>query len=211
MSLLHPGLATLACFPADGHHQDPTYGFVATERTGLIKRASMNEHNWLGVLSTANVKLSEKMDLTGGVDLRHYKGLHYRRVEDLMGNDYWLESRDVNQQGVMVDANGDGNIDNRETGFLIDQTGRVTSQGQKVNYDNDGVVGWQGAFAQLEVSPSEDFNFFVAASGSNTSYRRIDRFNYLAGTVSTDTSFGETSERLNFLGFNAKAGGNFQP
>ena len=53
-----------------------------------------------------------------------------------------------------------GNIINRETGFLNNHTGRATSQSHKVNYDNDGLVGWQGLFAQLEVSPSEDFNFF---------------------------------------------------
>lgn len=203
------GMDSISGFPDDGHHQDATYGYVATERTALIKRASMNEHNWFGVLSTANVKLNEKMNLIGGIDLRSYKGLHYRRVEDLMGNDYWLESRDVNQQEIMVDADGDGNIINRETGFLNNHTGRATSQSHKVNYDNDGLVGWQGLFAQLEVSPSEDFNFFVAASGSNTSYRRVDRFNYLAGSVTTDTSYGETSDRFSFLGFNTKAGGNY--
>lgn len=210
------GADNLEGFPAAGNTVVPASGlpgdnagFVATERNGLIKRASMNEHNWLGVLSTANVALSEKIDLTAGIDVRRYVGLHYRRVEDLMGADYWLDSRDVNQQDVRIDANGDGTIDSREEGKLTDHTGRVTSQSQKIHYDNDGVVGWQGAFTQVEVSPTEDFNFFVAASGSNTSYKRIDRFNYLEGSTSTDTTFGETSQTFNFLGYNAKAGANY--
>jgi len=210
------GADNLEGFPAQGNQVVPASGlpgdqagFVATERNGLVKRASMNEHNWLGVLSTANIGLSENIDLTAGIDLRRYVGLHYRRLDDLMGNDYWLDPRDVNQQSVRIDANGDGVIDSREEGFLNNHTGRATSQNQKINYDNDGVVGWQGAFAQVEVTPFDDFNFFVAASGSNTSYKRIDRFNYLAGTTSTDTTFGETSETFNIFGYNAKAGANY--
>ena len=195
------GTSGITDMPASGHHQDATYGYVATENTGLIKRASMNEHNWLGLLSTANIKLNEKMDLITGIDVRQYRGLHYRRVDDLMGNDFWLESRNINLQVDSVDANGDGTIDNRETGALVDREGPGTEQEDKVNYDNDGIVGWQGAFAQLEVSPSEDFNFFVAASGSNTSYKREDRFAYAGDEQITDA--------LNFLGFNTKAGANY--
>jgi len=201
------GTDNITDFPAQGHHQDSINGYVATENTGLIRRASMNEHNWLGLLSTANIALAENMDLTAGVDVRHYTGLHYRRIDDLMGNDYFLDPRDINQMDVSVDANGDGTIDSKETGHLINEQGR--DQQYKLNYDNDGVVGWQGAFAQFEMSPSEDFNFFVAASGSNTSYTRIDRFNYIVGTETDGDSIGATSATYNFLGYNAKTGANY--
>jgi iron complex outermembrane receptor protein len=199
------GTDNLDGFPADGHYQHPQYGYVATENTGLIKRASMNEHNWMGILSTANVKLGENINLIAGVDIRHYVGLHYRRVEDLMGNDFWLESRNGQAEEdnleIRVDADGDGTISSREEGVLIAEEGGVNTQNQKVNYDNDGIVGWQGLFAQLEVTPFDNFNFFVAASGSNTSYKRIDRFNYVEAE--------EASDRFNFLGYNAKAGANY--
>lgn len=203
------GTDSIQGFPADGHHQDAQNGYVASERSGLVKRASMNEHNWLGALSTANIALNEKMDLIAGVDLRRYKGKHYRRLNDLMGNNAWIESRDMNNQEVMVDADGDGNIINRETGYLITHTGRVTDQKHKLNYDNDGIVGWQGAFGQLEVTPVEDFNFFVAASASNTSYKRIDRFNYIVGTETEGDSIGSISDTYNFLGYNGKVGANW--
>ncbi|HHG83156.1 MAG TPA: TonB-dependent receptor, partial [Bacteroidetes bacterium] len=195
------GTDNIADFPSTGHHQDPTHGYVATERTGLIKRASMNEHNWLGVLSSANIEISENVKLTAGIDLRNYVGKHYRRVDDLLGNDNWLESRDMNSQAVMVDADGDSAIINRETGYLINHTGPIKEQSHKVNYDNDGVVGWMGAFAQLEVTPFDNFNFFIAGSGSNTSYKRIDRFNYAPAD--------QESDKYSFLGYNAKLGANY--
>ncbi len=201
------GTDSISGFPADGNTQTAN-GYIATERNGLIRRASMNEHNWLGLLSTANVKLNEKMDLTAGVDVRHYKGIHYRRVDDLMGTDGFLDPRDVNQQEISIDADGDGTIQSYETGHLVTEEGK--EQRHKLNYDNDGIVGWQGVFAQLEVTPVEDFNFFVAASGSNTSYKRVDRFIYETGTVTeNDTTLGETSLGYSFLGFNTKAGANY--
>lgn len=190
----------------DGGKFQTSDGFIATENSGLIKRASMNEHNWYGVLSTANVDLTDRLNLVGGIDLRGYTGLHYRKVIDLMGNDGWLESRDVNNQSYSIDANGDGEVDSKETGNLItegdDNLFGNPGQDAKVNYDNDGKVGWQGVFAYLEYD-MDKFTVVGGGSFSNTNYTRVDRFNYLAG------SENETSERFSYLGYNAKIGANF--
>ena len=191
---------------ADGGKFQTTDGFIATERDGLIKRASMNEHNWFGILSTANVDLTDQLNLVGGIDLRGYTGLHYRKVIDLLGNDGWLESRDVNNQSYSIDANGDGEVDSKETGNLItegdDNLFGNPGQDSKVNYDNDGKVGWQGVFAYLEYD-NDKFSVVGGGSVSNTNYTRVDRFNYLEG------SENETSDRYSFFGYNAKVGANF--
>jgi len=112
-------------FPELGHVSNEEHGLVASEARddyedkGLIKRASMNEHNWLGVLSKAELSLSKNLNLIGGIDLRRYIGLHYRKVIDLMGNDFWIESRDVNSTALEVDTDGNGVIDKRESGNLV--------------------------------------------------------------------------------------------
>jgi len=202
-------------FPAEGHFEGDD-GFVATEgrkdndstfyyNKGLIKRASMNEHNWFGVLSKADIDLGENLNLVTGIDLRQYTGKHYRRAVDLLGNDYWLQSRNVNTKEEDVDTDGNGIIDARETGTLVgaDEGGfTIADENNKIHYDNDGVVGWQGAFAELEYSKAA-LTTFVSLSGSNTSYKRIDRFNYLSGDEN------ETSDTYSFLGYNAKVGANY--
>ena len=199
------------------------FGYVGGERNGLIRRASMNEHNWVGGLSTLKMNLSDNLELLAGVDIRQYRGLHYRRVVDLLGNDFWqvigndnVKPGDANY--VTVDGNGNGNIDWWESGKLVKaDEGQFTikDKGNKFGYDNDGIVGWQGAFAQLEyTTPGDKLTVFGAGSVSNTSYAREDRFNYvidapqISDRESDDFNLVKTKS-YNFLGYNAKLGANF--
>ncbi len=187
------------------------YGRLAGESNGIIRRASMNEHNWLGVLSTLNHDLSDNLKLLAGIDLRHYRGIHYRKVDNLLGTDAWIGNtrRNVNindktNNYVAVDLDGDGEISSREMGrlVLVDKGNfTIEDDNGKIHYDNDGIVGWQGGFAQLEYS-NDKFTVFGAGSVSNTSYKREDRFNY------TPDDENRISETFNFLGYNAKAGMN---
>lgn len=192
-------------FPLQGNELNPTYGYIAGERNGIIKRASMNEHNWFGIISKLDYSFNKNLMLISGIDLRHYVGMHYRKVVDLLGNDAWLEPRDVNQQGVSVDVDGNGNISGWETGYIIteeDDYWGNPGQSGKINYDNDGIVNWVGAFAELEYSQN-DLTAFGSFSVSNTGYKRIDRFNYLDSDPLQETEF------YSFPGFNVKGGANY--
>ncbi len=185
---------------------DPDYGYVVGEKNGLIRRASMNEHNWLGVLSTFKHDLTDNLNLMVGLDIRQYRGLHYRRVKDLLGADYYLDPRDVNvDKPVWIDFNNNGDVDSKEEGKLVEEDAGDfdgTPQDKKIHYDNDGIVGWQGGFAQLEYS-KDKLTVFLAGSVSNTSYQRQDRFNYEIG------SENEISDKFSFLGYNGKFGLNY--
>jgi len=120
-----------------------------------ILRASRNDHNWFGVLSTFKTSLSDKLDVVAGVDFRNYTGLHFQEVTDLLGGQYHLDNNDVNNPN---------------------NTAQV---GDKIAYNNDGKVGWLGFFGQLEYD-SEDISAFISTAYSNTSYQRIDYFLYSA-------------------------------
>ena len=58
-------------------------------RTAL--RASRNDHNWYGVLSTLKTDLTDDLVLLAGLDYRNYKGIHFREVTDLLGGQFLLE------------------------------------------------------------------------------------------------------------------------
>jgi len=143
-------------------------------------RASRNDHNWYGVLSTLKTDLSDDLVLLGGLDYRNYKGIHFREVTDLLGGQFIINEDDVNN----------------ESG--------IAKVGDKVSYYNDGKVGWLGAFAQLEYDVNENFNTFISLNASNTSYQRVDYFNY----SSTDAL--RESDTYNFFGFGAKGGANYR-
>ena len=116
-------------------------------------RASRNNHNWYGVLSTLTTELTEEIDFMGGVDLRYYKGEHYTEVTDLLGGEYVLDNRNVNNPF------------------------NAAGVGDKIFYYNDGIVLWEGGFTQAEYS-NGILSAFVSVAASNTSYKRIDYFLY---------------------------------
>jgi len=139
---------------------------------------SRNDHFWTGLLSTVSTEVGEGWELLGGIDLRYYKGKHFQEVKDLLGGQYWADNSNVN------DPN------------------RLTRKGDKINYFNDGLVLWEGGFAQAEYS-NDVISAFVSVNASNTSYKRKDYFRY------EDNSDIQETDWINFFAFGAKGGANF--
>ena len=144
-----------------------------------ILRASRNDHEWYGVLSTFKTELTDKFDLVAGLDWRTYTGKHFREVTDLLGGQYFLDNSNVNNPNATLGV------------------------GDKFSYNNDGNVGWLGFFTQLEYN-AESFNAFVSTSFQNSSYQRVDYFQY------TPTSDLRTSDKYNFQGYSIKGGANYR-
>ena len=142
------------------------------------QRASHNDHSWYGALSTFNTELSENLDLIAGVDLRTYVGHHFYEVTNLLGAAYVYNNDDLNNPNAALKV------------------------GDKYNYYNDGNVGWQGVFTQLEYNKNK-LSTFISASLSNTSYQRVDYFQYL------DSDPMQTTDKYNFMGFGIKGGANY--
>ena len=144
-----------------------------------ILRASRNDHTWFGAISTFKTEINENLDFIGGIDLRTYTGKHFREVTDLLGGEYYLDNSNINNPNVALGV------------------------GDKFSYNNDGEVGWQGLFTQLEYN-TEKVSAFVAGAISNTSYRRIDYFQY------TPENPLQTTDKYNFSGYSIKGGFNYR-
>ena len=63
-----------------------SYKYDGVNRAVLIRRASMNSHDWVGAISNFNYR-SGNMRYSFGIDIRDYTGYHYRVLNDLMGLD----------------------------------------------------------------------------------------------------------------------------
>ncbi|MBT8219606.1 MAG: TonB-dependent receptor [Bacteroidia bacterium] len=174
---------------------------------GLIKRGSMNEHQWFGVISNINTELSDVLTFSGGIDLRWYTGSHYRKTIDLWGADYWFDDDNVNNKGDWVDLNSDGVRDANELGLLVrpknnaaDRLFGAEDDDRKIDYYNDENINWYGASAQLEYTEN-NLSAFISGGVNLTTMRRIDFFNKTPGNNTTDW--------LNFAGGNVKLGANY--
>ncbi|NNC70106.1 MAG: TonB-dependent receptor [Flavobacteriaceae bacterium] len=165
-------------------------------RNGFIRRASVNSHNWYGILANLNTQLSENLTLDTGIDLRSYKGIHYRRIDDLLGADGYRDNDNINEPLNVLTTEYSSDVSSLWNVF------RSTDDEEKINYYNDGLVRWAGVFAQLEYT-NDVVSAFIQAAASNQGFKRVDYFNYL------DSDPNQETDWENIFGGNIKGGINW--
>jgi len=131
-------------------------GVALGKATNDILRASMNNHFWIGFLNTTDYKISKNWNFSGGVDLRYYRGEHYRKTYDMLGAERYND---------------------RNSLALNDKTNPNYYKGKDeiILYHNDGLVSWGGLFGQLKYK-SGSWSAFVNLTTAITGYKRIDYF-----------------------------------
>jgi len=156
-------------------------------RTVLVRRASMNSHNWVGGISNLEYEKGN-WKTSVGVDLRNYTGYHYRTLNNLMGLDGYYSTGNDNSNGQIIETTIEASPF-RNTGL----------NGPKIDYYNVGKVGWQGLNGLAEYG-TERLTAVVQAGVSNQSFQRIDYFDQVGNPE---------SEVQNQLGGYIKGGANY--
>lgn len=179
--------------------EDGTFDYGAVEDLNaasesgsqLVICENRNYHNWYGLVSSYNNKfLDERLDLTAGIDLRYYQGIHTAVISDLMSGAYFIDATRANS----VSANN--NIHRNDPNW----TYAKHTVGDIVYRDYTGHVMQEGAFATLEWN-QEHLSAFLNGSFSYTSYWRVDRFYY--------DEDHQRSETIGFAGGTIKGGLNY--
>ena len=140
-----------------------SYKYDGVNRAIIIRRASMNSHDWVGAISNFNYR-SGNMRYSFGIDLRDYTGYHYRVLNDLMGLDGYHSSGNRNTGGQIIETLVEANPF-KNTGI----------RGPKMAYYNIGNVGWKGLNALAEYS-GDNLNWVIQAGTSAQTYQRVDYF-----------------------------------
>lgn len=162
---------------------------------GISKISSINSHNWYGGIANLNTKLTDKLTLDFGVDVRTYRGIHYQVVNDLLGA--------TSFNNLTGDVNNPGAVSNFQYATEPNLNPLWNTDYQKaINYNNDGLVKWFGAFTQLEYS-TEKLTLFVQAAASQQGFKRVDYYKYLSSDPLSSTDY------KNILGGNVKGGANY--
>ena len=161
---------------------------------GIIRRSSINSHNWMGIITSLNHKINDNFSATVGFDGRTYKGIHYRIATDFLGNNSYTDTSNINNKpNVITNAfttNPSWNPFGGKTNEIQDQ----------LAYSNDGLVTWLGGFGQLEYT-NDALSAFVQGSISNQNFQRIDYMLYAADQ--------QNSEKVDLVGYNVKGGANY--
>ncbi|GAB6008263.1 TonB-dependent receptor [Dysgonomonas reticulitermitis] len=149
----------------------------------LAIQNAINNHLWVGLLSTYSNKITDEIELQGGVDIRYYNGIHKTKIVDLLGGKFLVDPQRAT----------DGKYkDNPE---WVDEKLTV---GDIVYRNYDGFVMQEGVFGQAEYSKNK-LNAFIAGSFNMSNYWRIEKF----------AADNEKSATKNKAGFGIKGGANY--
>ena len=179
---------------------------TATEKQTLVRRASMNSHNWYGILANFQHKINDNWNFSIGTDDRYYYGYHYQMLSHLYGANGYKDKSNVNSAvaKVVTRVHDYKNLPWNPFG------GKTLGQEEHIGYSNDGEVLWYSGFGQVEFTKN-NFSAFVQGSVSNQAYRRID--NFKVKEDGTTTQQGQLVNRKtsfkNLIGYNVKGGANY--
>ena len=173
----YPGIEANNALVGVGGDYGAEYG------AGYIRRGSMNNHQWYGLISNLNHNFSENLTANVGVDMRFYTGDHFRQVTDFYGLSGW--SNDRPDDAVVTNS-----YDATPWAALFD----FAPEEDRIDYDYSESINYQGVFGQMEYA-TDKFSAFFQGAFSNQSYEREGRFD--------DPG---KSEKLNKTGYNLKGG-----
>lgn len=166
---------------------------ASTTGSNMVMAQSINNHTWVGLVSTYKNEIIPNMNILVGLDVRYYAGLHQTKISDLFSGQYYID--DSSRNSVLAANNSaaaDPNWKYQKLGV-----------GDIVYRDYTGHVAQEGIYAQLEHSVLEDnrLTYFVGGSVNLNSDWLVNRFYY--------DKEHQRSETQNFLAGNAKVGANF--
>ncbi|SEW41227.1 TonB-dependent Receptor Plug Domain [Chryseobacterium wanjuense] len=198
----------------------------------LVRRSSINSHNWFGAIVSFNHKINDNLNFTIGTDDRYYYGYHYQVISDLYGASGY---KDITNKNFYTAPGNLYTVTPRVVSNVFAPNpnwnpfgGKLNNQDDMIAYNNDGEVLWYGGFGQLEYT-NDKLSAFVSGALSNQSFQRIDHFiidgvtllngqqagfiNTAGGTVAQPTATNPVlNEKTGFkdiLGYNVKAGANY--
>ena len=190
---------------------------------GYVTRASMNMHNWLGLVTNYETSINDNLTLNVGADLRTYYGEHFRVVENFHGLTSWQENIKLRDQNNNHQHYGSwGTYKNVITTRDMaanpwSATFASFDQDEKIAYSNDERISYAGIFTQLEYT-SDNMSAFFQGAVSTQHHQRFDHYQYADQTLIDGTSSqatgplpsgitdGVDSEKVDNVGYNAKAG-----
>ncbi|GAE63753.1 Outer membrane receptor proteins, mostly Fe transport [Chryseobacterium indologenes] len=182
---------------------NPANGKQYQVRDGIIRRSSINSHNWYGILANFQHKLNDNWNFSIGTDDRYYYGYHYQVVSDLYGAKSYQEILNNN----VAPYNVTRTYDYQKLAWNP-FGGKTAPLNEQIGYSNDGEVIWYSAFGQVEYT-KDKLSAFLQGSVSNQGYQRIDNFvkdgvtKQQGQVVNTKTGF------KNLFGYNIKGGANY--
>lgn len=170
-------------------------GLYGTFGDSYLRRSSVNNHNWYGLLSNLSYEANENWSMNFGIDGRTYNGIHFRQLNNTLG----------------LDGYNDNFRTDRPSDYVITETFEANpwaslfnfaDDDQRYDYNYEEVIQYLGTFGQVEYS-NDSFSAFFQGALSTQSYQREGFF----------SGFGDgigKSEKVSKTGYNVKGGAAYK-
>lgn len=158
-----------------------------------------NDQYYFSFNSTFNSQIERNTHLTVGVDLSTTKGMHYKKLADLLGANYFLDLDKFAEQ--------DFGLNSKEMQNDVDNIGRQLKKGDKFGYNYNLFVQNAMGWAQVTNNSLNHWSFFLAGKGGVTSMWRNGLMRN--GRASEGTNSKGKSTTKNFTNYAGKAGITF--
>ena len=162
----------------------------------LVMSKSINAHQWYGLVSSYKKEIEQsngnRLNITGGLDLRYYMGKHTNEISDLYDGEYFMDySSRKNVKPELNAAAADPNWQYEKLGI-----------GDIVYRNYRGYIVQEGVYAQGEYTMLENrLNIVLSGALNNNTYWRKDFFYYDKEHAKSATT--------NFIGGTIKGGANY--
>ena len=160
---------------------------------GGLKRASVNNHSWYGVVTNYNYEMGDHWEFNIGADARSYEGTHFRQLINTLGLQGYTDTRNVRFPNGNTITNA----------FSSDPWSALTNfadVSERYAWDYNEFINYAGVFGQAEYK-TELFSVFAQAAVSTQSHVRFDRYQY--------NESNEESPTVTNQGFNVKTGASY--
>jgi hypothetical protein len=165
---------------------------VTGNRAKYIIEDQRRDISHYGFNAAVKHKHSDRIIISGGLNISLYKSNNFKVIDDLLGADFWV---DVDQFAERDFADEDAAQSD------LNNPNRLVKEGDRFGYDYDVNINTYSSFGQLEMT-STKLDGYVGLSLSNTTFWRAGN---MQNGLFPDNSLGD-SEKLNFLNYGIKAG-----
>ncbi|MDB9755054.1 TonB-dependent receptor [Winogradskyella sp.] len=156
-----------------------------------LRRSSVNNHNWYGLLANLNIEANENWSLNVGIDTRLYRGDHFRQLNETFGLNGYVDN-------FRTDRPSDYVISDTFEANPWSALFSYADEGQRYDRDYSENINYFGGFGQAEYA-KDGFSAFFQGALSTQSYQREGRL------VGVGDGLGK-SEKISKVGYQVKGG-----
>lgn len=170
---------------------------ITGRRSRYIIEERVADGKKLHINSTYNTSFSDNFQFSAGAGIMDQRTNYFKRVNDLLGGDFYL---DVNQYAEQDFADSLNFIQND-----VNRPNRVLRVGDRFGYDYDATIFKTNFWSQGQWK-FDRVDVFAAAEISTTSYYRTGN---VKNGLFQDNSFGD-SEKQSFKNYSVKVGATYK-